>query len=258
MNDTSETTQVNSQTQNSFFKDLFRPCRICFALIVFLIVMLAISAFAIGVLWTKLENGTGLANNGPTGPQVDPVQVAKDNLIPIQDEDYVVGDRNAEVSLIVYSDYECPFCQAFHPTSLRIVEEYDGRVNMVFRHFPLDSIHALAIPMAEAAECVADQADHQGFWEYTNAVMEEKPSTPEAVREIALRTGVNANTYDNCITEGTFTDKILEQRDEGVQAGVGGTPGDFLYNNETGDIVILGGNVPYTNLKSSVDGILSN
>ena len=71
-------------------------------------------------------------------------------------DDHVRGDKNAPVTIIEYSDFECPYCERFHPTMLEVMEKYDGKVRWIFRHFPL-SFHPNAKPAAMAAECAGEQ-----------------------------------------------------------------------------------------------------
>lgn len=87
--------------------------------------------------------------------------------IQITDQDHVIGGVNAKVAIVEFSDFQCPFCQRFHPTMQRVLQEYGDDVKWVYRHFPLDSIHPRARPSAAASECAAEQ---DKFWEFMNAL----------------------------------------------------------------------------------------
>ena len=84
---------------------------------------------------------------------------------PINDTDWVLGDKNAEISIIEYSDLDCPYCKRFHTTMHQVVEKYDN-VKWAFRHFPLPQLHPDAINKAKTAECVGDIAGNDKFWEF--------------------------------------------------------------------------------------------
>jgi len=88
----------------------------------------------------------------------------------VDSDDHVFGDSNGAVALIEYSDLECPFCTRFHPTAQQIAETYPDDVKWVYRHFPLDSIHAEATPAAIASECVADLAGNDAFWTFLERI----------------------------------------------------------------------------------------
>lgn len=100
------------------------------------------------------------------------VQAAK--AVPPIDfkKDHILGDRNAPIAIIEYSDYQCPFCHAVHPTYKQIMKEYDGKVMWVYRHFPL-SFHPEAMPLAIASECVASLKGNDAFWAFSDKVMSE-------------------------------------------------------------------------------------
>lgn len=87
--------------------------------------------------------------------------------------DHIRGSRDAPVTLLEYSDLECPFCKQFHTTLQRATQEYDGKVRWVYRHFPLDALHSKARKEAEAAECAAAQGK---FWEFLDRLFAVAPS----------------------------------------------------------------------------------
>lgn len=97
--------------------------------------------------------------------------LAEVDLELVTDGDHVRGNKDAKVTLIEYSDYECPFCIRFHPTTLQLMEQYEGDLNWVYRHFPLEAIHPSARALAEASECVAQVAGNDAFWAFTDAVL---------------------------------------------------------------------------------------
>jgi protein-disulfide isomerase len=88
----------------------------------------------------------------------------------LQDGDHVRGNKDARFLLVEYSDYSCPFCARFHPTAQQLVEEFDGELAWVYRHFPLDQLHPTARSEAEASECVAKLAGEDAFWSFTDAL----------------------------------------------------------------------------------------
>ena len=96
-------------------------------------------------------------------------QISK--LPKVSASDYVKGNRNSQVYLIEYSDYDCPFCTRFHPTAQQLVDNYK-ELAWVYRHFPLDQIHPGARSVSEAAECVGELGGDDAFWKFTDKVYE--------------------------------------------------------------------------------------
>lgn len=90
----------------------------------------------------------------------------------ITEKDHIKGNANAKITLVEFSDFQCPFCRRFHPTAQQALDAYQGNVRWVYKHFPLDSIHPEARPAAEASECVAEQKGSEGFWQFADILFE--------------------------------------------------------------------------------------
>jgi thiol-disulfide isomerase/thioredoxin len=90
------------------------------------------------------------------------------NVPPINEKDHIMGNPNAEIVIIEYSDFECPFCKTHHATLKKLVEEYDGQVAWVFRHYPIQQLHPNAFEKAVASECISKIKGNEAFWKYTD------------------------------------------------------------------------------------------
>jgi protein-disulfide isomerase len=231
-----------------------------------LFALLIIAAYLLGVLVTKvqyLENGVSPSGNtvanadleqntGPTQP-TGPVKVDVGNLPPL-------GDENAPVTLVEFSDFECPFCEAFFTDSLpQIKKEYidTGKAKLYFRHYPLTAIHPNAQIAAEASECANDQDQ---FWNYHDKLFinqtEWTPLTGEAITdklvEYATTLGLSADEFRTCLTTNKFADNVNKDIQEGSAAGVDGTPATFI----NGYLTV--GAVPFAEFKAAIEARLED
>jgi len=95
-------------------------------------------------------------------------------LRPVDENDHIAGNPNADIIIVEYSDTECSYCKKFHLTMNRIIDEYgkDGNVAWVYRHFPIDSSHPKARKEAEATECATELGGNTAFWDYINKMFE--------------------------------------------------------------------------------------
>ena len=229
-------------------------------------------AFAVGVLWQKVANleGSGGAgakvageaavpNNVPTSGKL-PEDQAKKLRVVIED-DHVRGSRDAKVFIIEYSDLECPFCKSFHPTAQQAVDEYDGQVAWVYRHFPLDTLHSKARTEAMAAECAAEQGGNDGFWSFVDKVYEVTPSNnglnSDDLPKLAGQVGLNVSAFQTCLDSEKYKEYIESDYQSGVDAGVSGTPGNFVMNDK-GEVWSIPGAVPFETLKTTIDEALKS
>jgi protein-disulfide isomerase len=201
----------------------------------------------------EVTGGT-IARNESTNPTVNSPPPSQDNTQPtiqtfeITTKDHVRGDFNAPITLVEFSDFECPFCARHYPTLKKILEDYKGKVRLVYKHFPL-SFHPNAQKAAEASEC----ADEQGkFWEYHDKLFEnfQNGYSLEKFKQWAKELGLDTKKFNDCLDSGKYAKKVQEDYQEGVQKGVNGTPTTFVNGQP------ISGALPYDSFKEIIDSIL--
>jgi len=233
-------------------------------------------AFAVGMLWQKVQNlegggttriaGTqGGAAGGAQGGQpaaggTQPSFGSADQVDKLRQDDHIRGDKNARMLLIEYSDLECPFCKRFHPTAQQLVDEYNGQVVWVYRHFPLDQIHQKADKEAEAVECAYELAGNDGFWKLTDKIFEVTPSNNglnlDDLPKLAGEVGLNQGAFKTCLDSGKMAQHVEADFQNGAKAGVTGTPGNILLDTKTGKTKLIPGALPFENFKTEIDNML--
>lgn len=177
---------------------------------------------------------------------------AAENVREVGEGDHIKGDVNAPVSIIEYSDFECPFCSRVHPTLAQIVEDFDGEVNWVYRHFPLTSIHADAEPAAIASECVADLGGNDAFWTFSDRLFAEGDLGNSKFVSIAQDLGIKESDLATCLSSRKFEAKVAADAQNAVDAGGRGTP-YIIVVNEDGQLFPFSGALPYENIKTIVE-----
>jgi protein-disulfide isomerase len=179
------------------------------------------------------------------------------------DRDHIYGNPDATVSLIEYSDFECPFCKRFHPTAKKIVEAYDGEVNWVYRHFPLAFHNPGAQKQAEASECAAALGGNDAFWRYTDLIYKRTRSNGKGfpinkLVPLAKEIGLDEAGFRQCLDEGKFAERVKDDLEEGSRAGITGTPGNILLHNTTGEVIPRAGAAQFDTLKQLIDQLLAS
>lgn len=222
-------------------------------------------SFVIGVLWQKVSqlegggvkttqtgNSTATQPQQPTSGKLSEDQASK--IVAVSDADHIRGSQDAKVFLIEYSDFECPFCSRFHPTAQQIVDEYGGEVAWVYRHFPLDQIHPRARPAALASECVSELGGEDAFWSFTDEIFTDQTRLND-LSTVASSVGVSGGSFDSCVSNKKYADKVEDQYQKGLSAGITGTPGNFIVNNN-GDAWLIPGALPFEQIKPVIDEAL--
>ena len=164
-------------------------------------------------------------------PYVQAIEAAKKikllQMRPIGEEDYYIGNLDAPVKIIYYSDFECPFCAPYIESLDKIVENYGDDVVLVFRHFILNN-HSLALEAALASECATEQ---DGFWEmydklYQNSEMQllNKEEYIKNAEEI----GLDVEQFTTCLESQKYKEKIQKLVNEAKSYGVSGTPTTYI------------------------------
>ncbi|PIR07267.1 MAG: hypothetical protein COV55_00365 [Candidatus Komeilibacteria bacterium CG11_big_fil_rev_8_21_14_0_20_36_20] len=218
----------------------------------------------LGILFTKNDGVS--AYNQEVKDNGNPLAVAPDsagtgdiNIKPVSAKnDWIKGDRNARISIIEFSDSECPFCQRFHSTMQQIVAEYDGEVNWIYRHFPLVSLHSKASKEAEATECAGEQGGNDAFWAYIDELFAITPANNgldlNQLPEIAGTIGLDVDQFQTCLDSGKYAQKIQNSISEAQAAGARGTPYSVILAGDKK--LVIPGALPLEQVKSMIDTIL--
>ncbi|MFA5997399.1 MAG: DsbA family protein [Candidatus Paceibacterota bacterium] len=180
---------------------------------------------------------------------------------PVTKDDHIVGNPNAKVVIVEYSDTECPYCKFFHVTMNRIMNDYgkDGQVAWVYRHLIVIPGHTYAQKEAESTECANKLGGNTKFWEFTNKVFEKTQGNnsldPAELPKIASSIGLDVTAFNKCVASGEMKSIVDKNIASGLKAGANGTPNSFVLvdGKVAGQIE---GAQPYENIKAGIDGIL--
>jgi len=179
------------------------------------------------------------------------------------DDDPFKGNPNAPVTIVEFSDFQCPFCLRFFDQTLPLIEENyinTGKVKLVYKDLPLDNLHPNARPVHIAAEC----ADEQGkFWEYHD-VLFEKQSEWQRLSSSDLQTtlvqyaddfGLQTASFEACLSSPEMADEVNADFLQAASYGATGTPTFFIGNEKDGFIKLVGAQ-PYAAFQRAIDSQL--
>lgn len=225
----------------------------------------------IGTVYTfsKVQSLEKLVGNGAAKvAQVQPTDSQPAEPTPnlsampnVTDKDHVLGNLNdASVVLVEYSDYQCPYCQRFHPTMQQVMKEYGKKVAWVFRQYPLP-FHPFAQKAAEASECVAKLGGNDKFWKFTDTAYVKGTSdvnflAVDSLVKLAGELGVDTSKVKTCIDSGEMAQTVKDQMAGGSAAGVNGTPGTIAVS-KNGTRQLIGGAYPFEQVKKIIDSLLN-
>jgi protein-disulfide isomerase len=146
--------------------------------------------------------------------------------VNVDADDAVQGGADAAVTLIEFSDFQCPFCARVMPTLKRVRETYGDRVRIVWKDFPLTAIHPQAFKAAEAGQCAREQGK---FWEYHDRLFgNQQALETEFLKKHAADEGLDAAQFNACMDTAKYGDRVQEQMGIGTRLGVSSTPTVFV------------------------------
>ena len=237
---------VKTESKKRFdFDKHFLPLSILFAA-----VLISSSILYVNLKGPAAAQQGGVINVGNKAADNKPVSVSTD-------DDPVMGRSDAPVTIIEFSDYQCPFCRSFWKDTLPLLKKNyidTGKVKFVYRDYPLD-IHPAAMPSALAAECADDQGK---YWEYHDKIFAEQAKkgvntitySETDLKKWAAEIGLNTATFNSCLDSEKHKAEVEKDLQDGIAAGVNGTPG-FYVNG-----IPVRGALPYESFKTLIEAEL--
>ncbi len=141
------------------------------------------------------------------------------------DDDPFMGPQDAPVTLVEFSDFQCPYCRRVQSVLKRLMTAYHGQLKLVFRDFPLRQIHPEAQKAAEAAQCANDQGQ---FWQYHDRLFAVTELGVEALKQYAVELGLDAEGFNTCLDSEKYSQEVQKDIDDAIAAGVNATPSFFV------------------------------
>jgi len=214
--------------------------------------------------------GLGDSNGGTgTGSAIAPTAPAPSGAAPtpgkigvqITDADPILGSPDAQLSIVEFSDFQCPFCQRVDSGALADLRnsEYfkDGTVNLVYKHFPLSSIHPFAQKAGEASECARRIGGNDKFWEYHDTLFANAPTLDDdSLKSYASQIGLDSGEFNSCLDGDEAKSKVDSDLQEASSAGGRGTPYFVVINNENGNTQAISGAVPWSQFEAAINSLL--
>ena len=136
-----------------------------------------------------------------------------------------LGNSESNINILMFIDFECPYCQANYAIYNNIMQKYNNAINFVFKQFPLESIHPNAIKPAIASSCANEQ---DSFWNYYHLIFQNKKTDSASLRGYAQELNLDQQKFDLCLNNPKIIKQIEQDLKDGVELGVTGTPTFFI------------------------------
>ena len=185
-------------------------------------------------------------------------------IIPSADDDPVLGSSDAPITIIEFSDFQCPFCARFYTETLPDLKSAyieTGVAKLVYRDFPIQSIHPNAVAAAVASECAHEQ---DAYWDYHDILFEnmrlwgglDSVSAIEVFQTYAADMELDTDAFDECLGSGDHISEVASDYADGVSYGVTGTPAFFVGNDQVGYVLVSGAQ-PFSVFQTAIERIQS-
>lgn len=182
---------------------------------------------------------------------------------PVTEDDHLKGKIGAKVTIVEYSDFECPFCKQFHESLESILADYDDtEVAWVFRQFPLEQLHPVkAMAAAMASECVAELGGNDAFWKFTdgyfaNTLTNNRTDIETLIPKLVKTTAVDQDAFTTCFESGRHQDAINSDIENAIATGGRGTPWSVVIGPD-GKTYPINGALPPASVKQMIDQLLA-
>jgi protein-disulfide isomerase len=144
-------------------------------------------------------------------------------------KDHIRGPANAKVTLIEYSDFQCPFCSRHEPTIEQVLKDHPSDVRLIYRHYPLTSLHPQAQKSAEASECAFNQGGNDAFWKAHDYLFANQATLGDDLyKKMAADLKLDVNKFNTCMSSSATASTVAADEASGNDAGVSGTPSTFV------------------------------
>jgi len=237
-------------------------------------IIIAAAILALAFIWIHKPTASSNTNNQQAAtPSIDD---QASGMAAVTNSDHILGNPQAPIKLVEYSDPSCPYCQMFNPTMEAIMNAYGpgGQVAWVYRQFPLDKPVTKGGPLfhpnsgreAAAFECAGSIGGNSSFFAYMKHWFEIFPQNgadrtetvdDAQIYQAAKDIGLDMTAFNACESTGEFKDKLDQSYADGINAGVTGTPYTILIT-PSGTRIPLEGAVAYSTLKSAIDTLITN
>lgn len=239
----------------AFFAGVVITAGIIFAVGFTVLVVMMFKGVNLPSAKTSDTTDTANTNQGTTTPTTTKTQPTGKVDLAALDSNRVRG--TGDITLIEYSDTECPFCKRFHPTMQQVLSEYDGQVRWAYKHLPLTSLHSKAPREANATLCASEQGK---FWEYLDLLFERTPANngleDSELFTIADDTGLDRTKFDDCVETDKYADVVSQESKEAQSLGGQGTPFTVIVDKDGNVLAPISGALPYEQVKQALDQYL--
>ena len=197
----------------------------------------------------EAARGSLIAELRKGGPEVRVLFDAPRHKVELAADDPVLGPASAPVTLVEFSDFQCPFCQRVSPTLKQVKQKYGDKVRIVWKDFPLTQIHPQAFKAGEAGHCAADQGK---FWEYHDRLFANQQALqPNDLKKHATDLGLDAAAFATCLDSSKYGERVRDGVAEGSRLGINSTPTIYINGR------VLSGAQPYETFAAMIEEELS-
>jgi len=209
---------------------------------------------------TPTQTGDLAAAANANQPTAQPAGGSASSMKPVSADDHILGDPNAPVKMVEFSDLECPFCKEFQATLHQVLQAYPGKVAWIFRQSPIPQLHPKAEKEAEASECAWEQGGNDIFWKYIDQIFSITPSNngldPAQLPKVAGDLGLDVTKFNACLSSGKYASKIAAEQADAAAAGSQGTPYTVIIG-KSGQRFVVPGAYPFDSSQAGAPSVKS-